>query len=808
MNLLRTVGFRILFLCLLITQALVLWSSNGDSLQKQSKLPTNTNELYEYYTNLGNGLRYAYPDSALVFYRKSLQLTKKTASDLRYADVLGSIGSVWAIKNQYDSAIYYCNKSLELHQKAANRQGLAKIKNSIGLIELQHENYQNAQSQLQESIRLGMQIRDSNLLSKAYNNLGLLYKRKHNYDSALFFYHESLKLKNLLNDLEGSGATANNIALIYNSIKDYDLAEKYINQALQIRIQTKNRYGEAMVLNNYGLIAETKGEYEQALQNYFASLAIMEELNKEVQMAILYNNIGSVYVKQKNFKNAHQFLEEALQLNRKIGNIRGQINSLLAIARFFEDLKIYQNATANYRQALQLSQELNDMDLTSQVYEGLFTCFEYYNQYDSALFYYKQFVALNDSIFNTYSKRNIEKLEIEYQTLKKEKENQDLYRQNQLKEEKLTRYLWTGVGLAVVVALLIFAGFFLIRSKLKLQKTFKLVWQQRNSIQQKSLELSEAYSKLSEFSKFKEELTSMIVHDLKNPLNVILNLSQIPNHPKKDQTIQHAGRQMMNLILNILDVSKYSNAEMVLDRRRVYTNKLIFDIHKELSFILSENGNKLIAEFEYDYLISVDLLSFERIITNLLTNAIKFSPPGGNIVIRTETLNPKIFRLHVIDSGKGIPLEAVDKIFEKFAQYEARSLGFSVSTGLGLTYCKMAVEAHGGKIGLFQDENGGADFFIDLEYIDKRVGHRQPKVWVKQPLQLSPESRKQLQPYVLALADKDVFEVSEIKNIIKQINKEHPEVYNYCQLIEKSVANCNQQSYLELLNLVALKNRE
>lgn len=808
MKLIGTLGLRMLVLCFLLAQVLLLWSSNSDSLQKPLKLPADSNELYEFYTNLGNNLRYAYPDSALIYYRKSLLVAKKLSNNLQFADALGSIGSVWAIKNQYDSAMFYCGKSLELHQKAANRQGVAKIKNSIGLIELQHDNYQRAQNQLQESIRLGLQIRDSNLLSKSYNNLGLLYKRKHNYDSALFFYHESLKLKNQLNDMEGSGATANNIALIYNSLKDYDLAERYINQALQIRKKTKNEYGEAMVLNNYGLIVDTKGDYEQALEKYFASLSIMETLNKESQMAILFNNIGSVYVKQKKFRNAHQYLEKALQLNTKLGNTRGQINSVLAMARFFEDLKIYQNATAHYRQALQLSQELNDIDLTSQVYEGLFTCFEYYNQYDSALYYYKQFVALNDSIFNTYSKRNIEKLEIEYQTLKKEKENQDLYRQNQLKEEMLTRYLWAGVGLSIVVALLILGGFFLIRSKIKLQKSFKLVWQQRSSIQQKSLELSKAYSKLSEFSKFKEELTSMIVHDLKNPINVILNLTQIPNHPKKDQTVQQAGRQMMNLIMNILDVNKYSEAEMLLDRRRVYTNKLIYDIHKELGFLLAENGNKLIAEFEFDYLISVDLLSFERIITNLLTNAIKFSPPGGNIIIRTEPLNPKLFRLHVIDSGKGIPPEAADKIFEKFAQYEARSLGFSVSTGLGLTYCKMAVEAHGGHIGVAQHENGGADFYFDLEYIDKRMGQRQAKVWVKQPLLLSAENRKQLQPYVLALADKDVFEVSEIKNILKQINKDQSEVYNYCQLIEKSVANCSQQNYLELLNLVVLKNRE
>ncbi len=793
MHLSRTIVFRHFFMLFMLSGISINASTNNDSLLKQAAITSNSKELIGIYNQLGNNLRYAYPDSALIFYKNSLKLAKASNNKTLFADALGSISSVWAIKNEFDSARFYCQQSVNLNREIDNREGLAKSLNSFGLIELQYENYPIAKVRLLESIELGLQLNDSNLVSKAYNNLGLLFKRKHNYDSALYFYLESLKIKELLFDLEGAGATANNIGLIYTSLKEYALAEKYINQSLTIRKQTKNRYAEAMVLNNYGLLFENKGDLNQALKKYQASLLIMEELKKPDKISILYNNIGSVYIKTKDFKKAHEFLQKALETNTAAKNTRGQINSLLSMAKFFEDLRIYQNAISYYKQAMQLTGKIDDIELISQVYEGLFTCYEQNYKFDSALYFYKQFTLLNDSIFNTYSKRNIEKLEIEYQSLKKEKENQDLFRQNQLKEEKLTRFLWIGIALTTVLGVLILAGFSLISGKQKLKKTYDLVLEQRNNIQKQSTELKKAYQKLEEFTKVKEELTSMIVHDLKNPLNIILNIAKTKDYPNRDKVVHHAGKQMMNLIMNILDVYKYQGTEFLLDRRRIYINKVIYDIKRELEFILAEKSHQLITQFEFDYQISVDILSFERIIVNLLTNAIKFSPPGGKITVQTETINPKIFRLHVIVSGEGISPQILNKIFEKFLQHESRNMGFSGSTGIGLAYCKMAVEAHGWKIGVNSPPNNGADFYIDMEFIDQVVASSQIQP-EQAPIQISNENRKMLYPIVISLVDKDIFEVSEIKNILKTINRTDSEVEKYCQQIENSVINCNKNS--------------
>ncbi len=780
-------------------------SQNCDVLLKKLSKTYNPHERSIIYNLLGNNLKYAYPDSALQFYKKSLKVYVTEGNTVSKANVLGLIGDVWAIKNRYDSAYYYINKSVKLNKKLKNEAGIALNLNSLGLIELQKENLAKAKKYLSLSTKKSLELNDSVLISMSYNCLGLLYKRKHNYDSALYYYHESLKIREQLGNSWGIGATTNNIAIIYEKISNFELALKYLNRSLKIRRQNKNIYEEAIVNNNFGLVYESQGELGLALKHYKKSLAVMKKLNKPSKIASLHNNIGSVYVKLKNFKAGYDHLQKGLKINKELRDIRGQINSIMEIAEFFENLKIYQNAINQYQQALFLSRYINDIAMSSEIYEGLYNSYEMFNRFDSALLYYKKYAMLNDSIFNTYSKRNIEKLEIEYQSLKKEKQNQDLIRQNQVKEEDLKRLLLVGAILLIVLASVIIFGFFFIKSKQKLEKTYQLVLDQRNSIQTQSYELKNAYKKLQEFSTFKEQLTNMIVHDLKNPLNTILNVAKINNYPDKEKVIFQSGKQMLNLVMNILDVYKYEGRSFMPECKEQYINPLIYKIKTNMSFVLSEKSIKIKTEIDYDYKVNIDSASFERIIINLLTNAIKFSAQGSIIIINTEPIKNNRFRLHVIDNGEGIPSKNIDQIFMKFEQREKRKLGYSGSTGIGLTYCKMAIEAQGGKIGVESELGKGSDFYIELSYIETKTSDIVEPDEKENYLLLSRENREVLHPHIKTLQTKDIYEVSEIRNILKLINRENKELKEFCNLIENSVLNCNQQMYNELLELALTK---
>jgi signal transduction histidine kinase len=109
----------------------------------------------------------------------------------------------------------------------------------------------------------------------------------------------------------------------------------------------------------------------------------------------------------------------------------------------------------------------------------------------------------------------------------------------------------------------------------------------------------------------------------------------------------------------------------------------------------------------------VDRELIERVFANLLTNAIKFSPARSQITV-TISKTPNVVRVEVADQGPGIPLEYHQRVFEKFGQVENRFENRKYSTGLGLAFCKMAVEMHGGRIGVKSEPGKGSTFWFEL----------------------------------------------------------------------------------------------
>jgi len=113
--------------------------------------------------------------------------------------------------------------------------------------------------------------------------------------------------------------------------------------------------------------------------------------------------------------------------------------------------------------------------------------------------------------------------------------------------------------------------------------------------------------------------------------------------------------------------------------------------------------------------IRADEDKLRRTLVNLLGNAIKFSPEESTITLSVKQQSPSLV-FSVSDKGEGIPKEYFERIFEKFGQVETRKSGQKMSTGLGLTFCKMAVEAHGGKIWLESETGKGSTFFFTIPF--------------------------------------------------------------------------------------------
>ncbi len=253
----------------------------------------------------------------------------------------------------------------------------------------------------------------------------------------------------------------------------------------------------------------------------------------------------------------------------------------------------------------------------------------------------------------------------------------------------------------------------------------------RDELAQNNETLRRTNEKLIELERAKEVLTSMLVHDMKNPLTGIRGYLELlldetlpdnlRNHVK--MSYESSGR-LLAMVRDLLDISKMEAGRFSVSAETVDLIPLIEGAHSEQSVVAQRQSKSIRLSLHPDLpLIKGDGDLIGRVIANLLSNSVKHTPQGSTIELsaRPAALHPgspgdAAVVLGFADNGEGIPPEFHEKIFEKYTSLEPRSSKSApkMSTGLGLTFCKMAVEAHGGKLWLQSEPGKGATFWVAL----------------------------------------------------------------------------------------------
>jgi PAS domain S-box-containing protein len=227
-----------------------------------------------------------------------------------------------------------------------------------------------------------------------------------------------------------------------------------------------------------------------------------------------------------------------------------------------------------------------------------------------------------------------------------------------------------------------------------------------------------------EITETRNRLTEMIVHDLRSPLTAILSSLKILGgleseeleNPMVKQALSVAQRscdQMLGLVNSLLDIAKLETGQILLTLDVLDFKTLCNDLIEtyipaanELGIMLSCDIEEEVPQYEGDE------EKIRRVLLNLLDNALRFTPPGGQVRITSKCENEAIV-ISVSDTGPGIPSEYREKIFDRFVQVPG-STGRGLGTGLGLSFAKLTVEAHGGEIWVEDNPEGGSIFLIKL----------------------------------------------------------------------------------------------
>jgi signal transduction histidine kinase len=176
------------------------------------------------------------------------------------------------------------------------------------------------------------------------------------------------------------------------------------------------------------------------------------------------------------------------------------------------------------------------------------------------------------------------------------------------------------------------------------------------------------------------------------------------------------GETLLGMINDLLDVGKMEDGSLKLERAPLCTQELVTEAVQQVAALAREKSLTIDRELGQDLPeIAVDSDKFRRTLVNLLGNAVKFTPEGGTITVVVSLIpEESAIRFCVRDTGEGIPREAFGRIFDKFGQVDTRKSGRKMSTGLGLTFCKMVVEAHGGRIWVESEPGQGSEFLFTI----------------------------------------------------------------------------------------------
>ncbi len=249
----------------------------------------------------------------------------------------------------------------------------------------------------------------------------------------------------------------------------------------------------------------------------------------------------------------------------------------------------------------------------------------------------------------------------------------------------------------------------------------------RSILRVKSLqdELERTNEQLVRMQRFKESMTQMVVHDMKNPLSGIMGNVQLIQIQKDNldsvrlaellQRTQESASQLMRMILNLLHIGRLEENKMPLRPVRLPLRDIVQENVQELTSVsLRERitvENRVDADLPEP---RGDRELVGRVIGNLLSNALKHTPEDGRVVLNATQAADEIV-LTVMDTGEGIPEDLQPHVFEKFmagSLDSARSPGHD--SGLGLTFCRLAVEAHGGRIWIQSRPGEGTTVFVAL----------------------------------------------------------------------------------------------
>jgi signal transduction histidine kinase/DNA-binding response OmpR family regulator/predicted negative regulator of RcsB-dependent stress response len=578
--------------------------------------------------------------------------------------------------------------------------------------------------------------------ARALDNMGWVHYRRGELDKALSLSMQALRLSHKAKDTWESVNASINIASVYYEQENYAQAIAYFTQAFRMSEKLGDKLLQGRALNNLAFMYLKQGKYPLSLEYSFKALRNNEQTNDKYLISFSLRTIGDVYAKQADYAKALKYQRQALEAAREVGNKYMIVTALNRMGDVYTQLGDYGASLSSQRQALAISLEAGLRPDRVNIYRGMADAYVKTGDFRNAYHYQQLGLALNDSIFKERNSRQIAEMQARYENGRKEQENQLLRQENALKAAVIDnqslerRWIYTGLAfVGLLIGLAYVTNRRVANRNLLIQRQEAQMMEERlqNDLRLERLESE----KLAELNNLKSHFFANISHEFRTPLTLILapleKMMASPtfstSHDHELKVMHRNTQRLLQLINQLLDLSRLESGSVKLEVSRGDLGRFVRVMAGSLSSLAESRGIDLALHLDTETPPSYfDKDKVEKVLYNLLSNALKFTGAGGKVTVSLDRVSDtavhggaagqgeagEYVRISVQDTGKGIPQDQLTKIFDRFYQIDGSATREQEGSGIGLSLVKELVSLHRGTLHVESRPGEGACFTVHL----------------------------------------------------------------------------------------------
>ena len=785
-----------------------------DSLQQFVKSYTAENDtLVNALARLGYLYNASDPDRGVEVSNRALDLSRKIGSQDGMSRAFNSLGVNYYAMVKYEEAIANYDSAVYYKELIGEIRGAMITEVNIGVIEAEQKSFDRALQRYEKAYDYFEELGNGGLMGAVLVNMGLVHQKMYALTEALRVYILAAEIAEKSDDKNSLAAALNNMAGIYMNMKNPRESISVRGQALELVESTNNKRLKARMLNGMGRAYRDLKQYDSARHYHELARDLAIEIGSRTMQASTLSSLGTVSRFEGDLETALAYYNEALTM-RKSQRSQANMSALYVnLGHTYQQMNQPEKALEHFTRALRIAQDRKELNNVANSSLKISLLYEAKGDWARAYEHLKIHKTAMIDVNNTRDITQLSALATRYKTEKEnqvvllEQAQQEAALRDELYNERVTRNIFFLVLLALLIFALVVYRIYQVKKRANAQLTSQneVISKQKESLELQAEKLRVVNSQLEMLSEFRTGLTQMIAHDMKNPLNAIIGLSGTQPSERNVKKIAESGYQMLNLVTNMLEVEKLEETRMKPKKEEVFIDEIIKAAKAQVEILLQAKSIFIQSLVPRQICMMADKEMMTRVMVNLLTNAIKYSDVGGSVRIRHEVLPEGFLRISVEDDGQGIDPERLPYIFDKFWQSDQKKSGIAVSTGLGLTFCRLAVEAHGGKLWATSDLGKGTTFTFELalnqEACAQFINLEKSPVEQREGLILNKEL-SMLARYSEKLAKHQVHEVGAITRLIKEMDLEDISS-RWKQDLQTAVYEGDQHKYEELLGMLA-----